>query len=90
MKSSACDLNIYLFSFHQEMTIPWCMKRAELVFKCIKGFVMEMSTWADSESRTIQFLVPTVGFIQLLEVVIPRVFWSRGRITPNSKCFHSV
>ena len=21
----------------QEMTIPWCLKRAELVFKCVKG-----------------------------------------------------
>lgn len=23
----------------QEMTIPWCLKRAELVFKCVKGNV---------------------------------------------------
>lgn len=36
------------------------MKRAELVFKCVKGFMMEMSTWADAESRTIQFVVPKV------------------------------
>jgi len=26
------------------------------------GFMMEMSTWADAESRTIQFMVPKVGF----------------------------
>ena len=23
--------------FSQEMTITWCLKRSELVFKCIKG-----------------------------------------------------
>lgn len=42
----------------EEMTIPWCLKRAELVFKCIKGFMMEMASWGGSESRTVQFLVP--------------------------------
>ena len=43
------------------MTIPWCMKRAELVFKCVKGFIMEMATYGRQESRTIQFLVPLVS-----------------------------
>lgn len=42
----------------EEMTIPWCMKRAELVFKCVKGFIMEMATYGRQESRNIQFLVP--------------------------------
>lgn len=42
----------------EEMTIPWCMKRAELVFKCVKGFMMEMATYGGHESRTVQFLVP--------------------------------
>ncbi|XP_053380713.1 protein C12orf4 homolog [Mercenaria mercenaria] len=42
----------------EEMTIPWCMKRAELVFKCTKGFMMEMATYGGVESLTIQFLVP--------------------------------
>lgn len=43
----------------EEMTIPWCLKRAELVFKCVKGFMMEMATYGgQQESRTIQFLVP--------------------------------
>lgn len=30
------------------MTIPWCLKRAELVFKCVKGeitaFLLKMTT----------------------------------------------
>lgn len=42
------------------MTIPWCMKRAELVFKCVKGFMMEMATYGGTESSTVQFLVPLV------------------------------
>lgn len=42
----------------EQMTISWCMKRSELVFKCIKGFLMELSTWSTRQSRTITFLVP--------------------------------
>lgn len=42
----------------EEMTIQWCMKRAELVFKCVKGFMMEMATYGGVEGLTIQFLVP--------------------------------
>lgn len=59
-----CDittLTLPLLLVHEmteEMTIPWCLKRAELVFKCIKGFMMEMASWGGSESRTVQFLVP--------------------------------
>lgn len=37
---------------HQEMTIPWCLKRAELVFKCVKGNVhIRTSTvfWMNSD-----------------------------------------
>uniref|UniRef100_A0A3B1JA77 FERRY endosomal RAB5 effector complex subunit 3 n=1 Tax=Astyanax mexicanus TaxID=7994 RepID=A0A3B1JA77_ASTMX len=44
----------------EEMTIPWCLKRAELVFKCVKGFMMEMASWDGGISRTVQFLVPQV------------------------------
>ena len=29
--------------FIKRMTVAWCMKRAELMFKCIKGFMMEMA-----------------------------------------------
>ena len=71
----------------QEMTISWCLKRAELVFKCVKGghithdlsgyvsrlaltsviivfsgFMLETTAWSESDSRTIQFLVPTVSY----------------------------
>jgi hypothetical protein len=42
----------------EEMTIQWCLKRAELVFKCVKGFVMELAMWSGQDSFTIQFVVP--------------------------------
>lgn len=42
----------------EEMTVAWCMKRAELVFKCVKGFMMEVASWGGAEIKTLQFLVP--------------------------------
>jgi len=43
---------------NEEMTISWVMKRAELVLKCLKGFMIEFVQWGAQESRTIQFVVP--------------------------------
>lgn len=48
------------FHLCQEMTMSWCQKRAELVYKCIKGFMMEMSSWGGAEMKNMQFLVPKV------------------------------
>ena len=42
----------------EEMTVQWCLKRAELVFKCVKGFMVEVSSWGGSEIKTLDFLVP--------------------------------
>lgn len=42
----------------ERMTVAWCMKRAELVFKCVKGFMMEMGGWGGTDLKTLQFLVP--------------------------------
>eukprot|EP00035_Acanthoeca_spectabilis_P004252 m.101242 g.101242 ORF g.101242 m.101242 type:complete len:88 (-) comp12505_c0_seq3:196-459(-) len=41
----------------QEMTPKWQLRRAELVLKCVKGFVLENSV-AGGDSVTVQFLVP--------------------------------
>ena len=43
----------------ENLTMQWCMKRAELVFKCVKGFMMESLSWDGNDSRTVQFVVPT-------------------------------
>lgn len=45
------------------MTIGWVMKRAELVLKCIKGFMIEFVQWGAQESHTLQFVVPQVIFL---------------------------
>jgi hypothetical protein len=41
-----------------EMTINWCLKRAELVFKSIKGFLLESTTWKGNKPWTVEFLLP--------------------------------
>lgn len=55
MKSYVSPSSPPCVSFHtnllcslQEMTIPWCLKRAELVFKCVKGNmdVMHSCCWS--------------------------------------------
>ncbi|XP_065912964.1 FERRY endosomal RAB5 effector complex subunit 3-like isoform X2 [Dysidea avara] len=60
-----------------EMTINWCLKRAELVMKCVKGFMMESTSWGGADARTIQFVVPPglsdELFVDLCEM-LPRVF----------------
>lgn len=43
---------------NEEMTISWVMKRAELVLKCLKGFMIEFVQWGAQDSMTIQFVVP--------------------------------
>lgn len=55
--------SVYIWCFIQEMTIPWVQKRCELVFKCVKGFMMELATFGGQEARTIQFIVPKVQYI---------------------------
>lgn len=48
------------------MTVAWCTKRAELIFKCIKGFMIEMASWGGSELKNVQFLLPKVNlFLKL-------------------------
>ena len=71
----------------QEMTIPWCLKRAELIFKCVKGFMMELSTLSAQQSRTIQFLVPNVRKNMLLVPVQSSVL---GLFSYNSTVNTSV
>ncbi|CEF61907.1 Protein of unknown function DUF2362 family-containing protein [Strongyloides ratti] len=53
----------------ENMTITWCLKRAELVFKCIKGYLIEICNTGSSSSTpggstshnttyTINFILP--------------------------------
>lgn len=78
--SSITTLTIPLLLTHsmeESMTIPWCMKRAELVYKCIKGFLMEMASWGGSEIKTLQFLVPKdidSDVFSKLSLMLPTIF----------------
>lgn len=42
----------------EDMTVPWCIRRAELVFKCAKGFMIESASWGGAELSTLQLLLP--------------------------------
>ncbi|XP_035283142.1 protein C12orf4 homolog [Anguilla anguilla] len=72
----------------EEMTIPWCLKRAELVFKCVKGFMMEMASWDGGISRTVQFLVPqsiSEEMFYQLSTMLPQIFRVSSTLTLTSK-----
>ncbi|RVE72349.1 hypothetical protein OJAV_G00061070 [Oryzias javanicus] len=72
----------------EEMTIPWCLKRAELVFKCVKGFMMEMASWDGGISRTVQFVVPksiSEEMFYQLSNMLPQIFRVSSTLTLTSK-----
>uniref|UniRef100_A0A914UM41 Uncharacterized protein n=1 Tax=Plectus sambesii TaxID=2011161 RepID=A0A914UM41_9BILA len=70
----------------EEMTVQWCIKRAELVFKCVKGFLMEACSLDSSapggdHSRhthfNVQFLVPAEISAQVYSQItemLPTIF----------------
>ncbi|XP_066995758.1 FERRY endosomal RAB5 effector complex subunit 3 isoform X2 [Anabrus simplex] len=61
----------------EEMTVSWCTKRAELVFKCVKGFMIEMASWGGSELKNLQFLVPkgiSEEVFVTLATMLPSIF----------------
>ena len=71
---------------HESMTIPWCMKRAELVYKCVKGFLMEVASWGGSEIKTLQFLVPKDidnDVFSKLSLMLPTIFRTSNPIRAN-------
>ncbi|XP_039289282.1 protein C12orf4 homolog [Nilaparvata lugens] len=61
----------------EEMTVNWCTKRAELVFKCVKGFMIEMASWGGSDLKNLQFLVPkgiSEDVFASLATMLPSIF----------------
>ncbi|XP_050532362.1 protein C12orf4 homolog isoform X2 [Daktulosphaira vitifoliae] len=73
-------ITIPLFLNHEmteDMTVPWCQKRAELVLKCVKGFMIESVSLGGSELKTIQFLVPkgiSEEVFGILATMVPTIF----------------
>lgn len=79
----SCDITtltvpvLLMHEMTEEMTVPWCNKRAELVFKCVKGFMIEMASWGGSELKNLQFLVPkgiSEDVFASLATMLPSIF----------------
>lgn len=64
LRHEMCEVNLFYFHskenfilksffefFLKDMTIPWCVRRAELIFKCAKGFMIESASWGGAEIR---------------------------------------
>ncbi|XP_026734305.1 protein C12orf4 homolog [Trichoplusia ni] len=59
----------------EEMTAAWCVRRAELVLKCVKGFVLEAAGWGGAELRTLHFALPPGA--------APALFAALAHLLPN-------
>jgi hypothetical protein len=60
----------------EEMTLSWCLRRAELILKCTKGFMIESSS-TGSELSTLQLLLPSDISEELfisISQMIPSIF----------------
>ncbi|XP_022915140.1 ferry endosomal RAB5 effector complex subunit 3 [Onthophagus taurus] len=65
------------YEMSEDMTISWCEKRAELIFKCVKGFMIEMASWGGSDLKNLQFMLPegiSSEVFQSLTDMLPRIF----------------
>lgn len=61
----------------EDMTVPWCVRRAELVFKCTKGLMIESASWGGSELSTLQLVLPrdiSEELFTILANMVPHVF----------------
>ncbi|ALC47815.1 CG9986, partial [Drosophila busckii] len=61
----------------EDMTVQWCIRRAELVFKCAKGFMIESASWGGAELSTLQLLLPhdiSEELFTTLSGMVPNVF----------------
>ncbi|KAF7993451.1 hypothetical protein HCN44_010046 [Aphidius gifuensis] len=84
LKTACCNdvttITIPVLLVHEmteDMTVAWCTKRAELVFKCVKGFMIEMSSWGGAELKNLQFLVPkgmSEEVFGTLATMLPSIF----------------
>lgn len=72
----------------EDMTVPWCIRRAELVFKCAKGFVIEAASWGGAEVSTLQLLLPhdiSEELFSSLAAMVPNIFRvSNSKILVNN------
>ncbi|KAG8234654.1 hypothetical protein J437_LFUL006542 [Ladona fulva] len=68
---------LLMHNMSEEMTVAWCTRRAELVLKCAKGFMIEMASWGGSQIKNLQFLVPkgiSEEVFGTLATMLPSIF----------------
>eukprot|EP00116_Pleurobrachia_bachei_P003450 sb/3463712/ len=71
-------ITIPIFLTHEldpTMDHGWCVKRAEVVLKCVKGFMIEVGSTGTITSRTFQFIMP--------KKTPERTFHSISSLIPN-------
>jgi hypothetical protein len=80
-----CDITtislplLLVHEMSENMTLQWCLRRAELVFKCVKGFMIEMASLTPTSdgNRTLKFVLPEGIQEQLflsLAAMLPSIF----------------
>ncbi|CAH0720983.1 unnamed protein product, partial [Brenthis ino] len=67
----------------EEMTAAWCLRRAELVLKCVKGFALEAHGGGGAALRTLTAAVPGAlapGVFAALAALLPAIFRVAGPV----------
>ncbi|XP_032523488.2 protein C12orf4 homolog [Danaus plexippus] len=69
----------------EDATAAWCLRRAELVLKCVKGFVLEASAAGGARLKTLTAAVPREAraLFPALAALLPAVFRVAGPLRPR-------
>lgn len=77
---------LLVHEMNEDMTIGWCLRRAELVLKCLKGFVMEMAS--SEASFNVQLVVPpslSNDTFDNIAAMIPSIFRMSNPLVAKSQ-----
>ncbi|EGT48692.1 hypothetical protein CAEBREN_28651 [Caenorhabditis brenneri] len=69
----------------ESTTIAWCLKRAEMLFKCVKGYLMEVCSGMDVESLphyNVHFVLPS-GLSKTIYDAIKHMFPNIFQLVPG-------
>lgn len=81
--ASQCNIAMITFpllarhEMSEEMTVAWCLRRAELILKCTKGFMIELASEMKGSSDTLQLLLPhniSEDLFNNLALLLPHIF----------------
>ncbi|CAK1594271.1 unnamed protein product [Parnassius mnemosyne] len=94
LKAACCNdvtsISIPLLLRHEiteEMTAAWCVRRGELVLKCVKGFVLEAAGGGGAELRTLHAVLPASApaLFTAVQSLIPTVFRVAGPLRAHKR-----